>query len=898
MSLFDTSSARQSRTTSLVSLVTSPTGSDTQRSPGSPHTPSLNTADEHLGTTDQPAPQAAIRLSGTFGIRDDGSVHLLDDGLPPPRVSTSSIPGRPERQRRDSDNGTVKSGHLGRVLYVNNRDSIDETEENEVQSRSFTPFEPDNPVSPLECVLNDKSPEGKSGPERKSLEVQRQLLFSPGRSDTSQRAQSPSTAQPSISTGHDGAPVSRASSHRFGNMVDASAQTSVPPSPVPSRRPLPRPPSNGNTPNRDSHHPGTASNSHHSNTGRDRTRPTSLPPPPLSFPYPQPHGLQTSSGQTPDLPLLIASHLLSTHAATLMRQSAELVEGAEMMKRMADESMQWGAMLLSMASSTSQTQSPAPSFFPSTATTRDQGPAASPLRTTTTKQPREQGEDRHSIHIPASAASITFDPLYPSRPIFYPPPPPRPSARDRQKAEDEERKREKKAEDERKGAAARLKPVHSPTELPYLNRHSGESDRYTRLPPRRQRTSSLNHWASASPSNPEGPAPRSATDQSESHTPGQAQVQFQADKRHSTQRYENDNQHAEREVSVSSGFYEQVDNIGRKGFEELHKAEEVWMNGMRDLRSFLDTRPEIGTPSAEKHDNQSSNDHDHHPPPQSASIDKHTQDTFHTAVDGSEESQSQRQRQNPNSNTNSNSSQSQVQTQSPKPKSRLSTPSVKRRSTSIRRALSTSTSSGVRSDESFLPQSADLGGPSTGTGTARTNESFLPQSADLMTPIDDSTIRPRPRIQTRSTLSPPPTSTLPGGSGSPPISADLRKGYDSSQIHTLLSDGFRPFDLPPPSPPFPRYQNDSHDRDRDRYRDRDRESKEHERYGNGPPSAISTGTTGRKLRKRASATSDLRQPSSAGAGTVKSMGGKKRHWWSRRSRVSGSEDMPEPVTAY
>lgn len=872
MSLFDTSSARQSRTTSLVSLVTSPTGSDVPQSPGSPRSPSPNTVDERTGTAEQPTPQAAIRLSGTFGIRDDGSVHLLDDGLPPPRVSTSSIPGRPDRQRRDSDSGTVKSGHLGRVLYVNNRDSIDETEENEVRSRSFTPFEPHHPVSPLEAVLGDKPPEGKVGPERKSLEVQRELLLSPGRSDTSQRAQSPSTAQPSISTGHDGAPISRQSSHRFGKMVDASAQTSVPPSPVPSRRPLPRPPSNGTTPVRDSHNCGTASNSYHSNTGRDRTRPTSLPPPPFSFPYPQPQGIQNSSGQTPELPLLIASHLLSTHAASLMRQSAGLVEGAEMMKRMADESMQWGAMLLSMATSTSQTQSSAPLFPPPTATSRDREPVVSPMRTATTSattdQAKEQSDDRHSIHIPASAASITFDPLYPSRPIFYPPPPPRPSARDRQKAESEEREREKEAENERKGAAARLKPVQSqsPSQLPYLNRNSGESDRYTRLPPRRERTSSLNHWASI-PS-PEGPAPQSPTDQSHP----QSQFQIQSDKRYSTQRHENDHRHEKREVSVSSGFYEQVDNIGRKGFEELHKAEEVWMNGMRDLRSFLDTRPEIGSPSTENNGIHPSNDH--HPPPQSASIDKHTQDTFHTAVDGSEESQSQ------------------IQNQGQKSKSRLSTPSAKRRSTSIRRALSTSTSSGVRSDESFLPQSADLGGPSTGTGTARTDESFLPQSADLMTPIDDSTIRPRPRIQTRPTLSPPPTSTMTGGS--PPISADLRKGYDSSQIHTLLSDGFRPFDLPPPPPPFSRYQNDHRDRDRDR----DRESKEYERYGNGPPSAISTGTAGRKLRKRASATSELRQPSSAGAGTVKSMGGKKRHWWSRRSRVSGSEDMPEPVTAY
>ena len=830
LSLFDTSSARQSRTASLVSLVSSPTGSDNQASPASPHIPETHTTDEQVGITDQPVPQAAIRLSGTFGIRDDGSVHVFDDGLPPPRVSTSSIPDRPERRRRDSDSGTVKSGHLGRVLYVNNRDSIDETEENEVRNRSYTPFEPDNPISPFEAVLGDKMPEGKAGPERRSVEEQRELLLSPGRSDISQRAQPPSTAPPSISTTHDGVPISRRSSHRVGIMVDASAQTSVPSSPAPSRRPLPRPPAK-NTSNRDGPHSG-ASYYHQSHTNRERARPTSLPPPPLSLPYPQPGGPQSTpaNGQTPELPLLIASHLLSTHAATLMRQSAGLVEGAEMMKRMADESMQWGAMLLSMASSSSHIQLATPSAFPSTSTRGAQDPVAPPPKNAETVNERE--DDPHDTHVPGSAASIPFDPLYPKRPAFHPPPPPRPSARDRQKAQEKGTAKESAKE------PGLPQPVHLPSHLPYLSPNYGESDRYTRLPPRRQRSSSLNHWASS----PE----ESGFREMEGH--------------HSTIRRQDDREHRheERGVSVSSGFYQQVDDIGKRGFEELHKAEEVWMNGMRDLRNFLDTRPEIAF-SVEKHDTPSSPNHR----PQESIADRDTQDISYTAVDGSTGNQDK----------------------DAKRKSRLSTSSARRRSTSIRRALSTS--SGVRSDESFLPQSADLGGPSTATGTARTDESFLPQSADLMTPIDDSTVRPRPRIDTRPTLSPPPLSVVTANPTSPPISVDAQKGYDTSQIHNLLSDGFRPFDLPSP-PRFSRHQN----------RNEDQGSREYEKYGNGPPSAISTGTAGRKLRKRASATSELRQPSRAGAGTVRSMGGKKRHWWSRRSRASGSQDMPEPVTAY
>jgi hypothetical protein len=89
--------------------------------------------EEGGGSSNDAPPLEVVRTSGTFGIQDDGSVHLLIDE-PRPITPLSPFTGRPQRNRRDSDNGTVKSAPLGPVLYMGNpdpRQSIDESEESE-----------------------------------------------------------------------------------------------------------------------------------------------------------------------------------------------------------------------------------------------------------------------------------------------------------------------------------------------------------------------------------------------------------------------------------------------------------------------------------------------------------------------------------------------------------------------------------------------------------------------------------------------------------------------------------------------------------------------------------------------------------------------------------------------
>ncbi|OXH00311.1 hypothetical protein C370_07336, partial [Cryptococcus neoformans A1-35-8] len=116
-------------------------------------------------------------------------------------------------------------------------------------------------------------------------------------------------------------------------LVDEATQTSVQPSPVSSARPsrpLPRPPSRQTS---------TSPRSYLS-----PPRPTFIPPPP------------PSSSPTSDLPLLIASHLLSTHAATLLRHSGEIIGTGDVMRKMARESLEWGGILMGMAEKATRQQ--------------------------------------------------------------------------------------------------------------------------------------------------------------------------------------------------------------------------------------------------------------------------------------------------------------------------------------------------------------------------------------------------------------------------------------------------------------------------------------------------------------------------------------------------------------
>ncbi|ORY25181.1 hypothetical protein BCR39DRAFT_544980 [Naematelia encephala] len=90
---------------------------------------------------------------------------------------------------------------------------------------------------------------------------------------------------------------------------------------------------------------GTAASEESHNTAASAPQ-LHLPPPP-SVPPPASSSSHTTTAHA-DLPLLMASHLLSTHAAALMQNSNNLKDLGELMHRMARESLDWGNVLMGM----------------------------------------------------------------------------------------------------------------------------------------------------------------------------------------------------------------------------------------------------------------------------------------------------------------------------------------------------------------------------------------------------------------------------------------------------------------------------------------------------------------------------------------------------------------------
>ncbi|WVQ94068.1 hypothetical protein IAU59_001146 [Kwoniella sp. CBS 9459] len=368
--------------------------SDTSRgsSPPSPTSPTAKRLTETPITDEGSGPvQTAIRTSGTFGIRDDGSDVS--------KLPQSPLSPRAGYDRTESGDGSVitHSDGVKRVLYVENHvDTFGE--ENQTSSGDkeafFTPMTPTT-TSPVEEVLSlTNVPDGSAGiaitqtGERPELPHQQSfppLVPSVGISYSSthslhrdhyglgvlfphqshapghltDRLLSPSSISPgshlspsvpispdglrspfipdsSVSFSRTASPTSLKSPDSgvvvdtlgFGqrtrpnstSMVEESTQTSrqTSPSNTPRFRPLPHPPSRATSPLR-------------------TPEPTFIPPPP------------PETSPAADLPLLIASHLLSTHAAALMRHSSSMTEASETMRKMAKESLDWGGILMRMA---------------------------------------------------------------------------------------------------------------------------------------------------------------------------------------------------------------------------------------------------------------------------------------------------------------------------------------------------------------------------------------------------------------------------------------------------------------------------------------------------------------------------------------------------------------------
>ena len=119
---------------------------------------------------------------------------------------------------------------------------------------------------------------------------------------------------------------------------ETSAQSHSSARPSPPRRPLPRAPS-GLSSRRGSIVLSQESHSQHSSQGLHLQGVS--PPPAVRSP-------RHSPSSASEVPLMIASHLLSTHASELARFSITMREASESMDRMAKESSEWGRILVEM----------------------------------------------------------------------------------------------------------------------------------------------------------------------------------------------------------------------------------------------------------------------------------------------------------------------------------------------------------------------------------------------------------------------------------------------------------------------------------------------------------------------------------------------------------------------
>ncbi|WWC85739.1 uncharacterized protein L201_000605 [Kwoniella dendrophila CBS 6074] len=305
--------------------------------------------------------QSAIRTSGTFGIMDDGSilstnaeVGLDNSGLPNTPDSTS----RHDHDRAEMSNGSIKteSDGIRRMLYVENMVKTPEHEEAEKveiseekakgksressnnSSNTNTPSTstttpPRSRVTPVAIFGTLPSPPPTFvSPRPVSYHAPHAVsLGEPLMLDVSTSTSSGTSSNDQENAGvhsdlqrdlpiNTQEPSKRLTDEYLRLMMEQSYQTSAQPSPANSvkSRPLPRPPSNAPSP-------------------------VGTPKPTYVRPF------TPSTGSTPELPLLIASHLLSTHAAALIRHSSNMKEASETMHKMAKESLDWGGILMNMA---------------------------------------------------------------------------------------------------------------------------------------------------------------------------------------------------------------------------------------------------------------------------------------------------------------------------------------------------------------------------------------------------------------------------------------------------------------------------------------------------------------------------------------------------------------------
>ncbi|WVF66450.1 hypothetical protein IAT40_001190 [Kwoniella sp. CBS 6097] len=370
-------------------------------------TPPSPTSPPGQGLTDSPIAeegtnpvQTAIRTSGTFGIRDDGSeVSKLPQSLLSPRTGYD---------RTESGDGSVitHSDGVKRVLYVENHVDTPDKEVPSISGEKKAFYTPMTTIASSPAVdhaggLDPRAlPAGNVNPSAAEHSIAESDTHpNLGRRPDLPHQQSFPPHLSSVGISYSSTHSLNSDHYGLGVLFPHQAHSPAPPSPhlllPPGVSPVPLVSPAVSLPSLLNHHlqsltqlgPNTGANYNGApippvtpGNGAPRTRPnstntvdesiqtsrqTSPSKTPRSRPLPQPPSRATSPLLTPeptfipppppetspttDLPLLIASHLLSTHAAALMRHSPSMNEASETMRKMAKESLDWGGVLMRMA---------------------------------------------------------------------------------------------------------------------------------------------------------------------------------------------------------------------------------------------------------------------------------------------------------------------------------------------------------------------------------------------------------------------------------------------------------------------------------------------------------------------------------------------------------------------
>ena len=531
-----------------------------------------STADDSIGSPRRTPPRTAIRTSGTFGIQDDGS----DTFRSPKSSNVSPSPARPALERRSlSDMGSPSSVQLKRHLVVQNSHHSDIPD-------------PSPAAQPPRFYINSSQSDDESSfsaPQRAEQRVSLQPV------PDDQGIASP--ISPLAISGHAtptelpplGAPVS----------PSASASASRQSSPTKSPRPLPRPPSLASatdvaqgrpspfsSPNSASPTPALAPRRDHASAAAPtsiRDSPAVSDPehsaeetrPAQSQPSQNTHQSASSDNASPNLPLYIASHLLSTHAAELMRQSSSMRQASENMSRMAQESLQWGGVLMGM---TQQQQPRAESDRPLGETDRPWSRAQtappsgtnrdSPFAFSAIPESMQGSLNGRSPPFPAGPYPFPMEGLpgmsFPGYTSAFAPFFP----------------------------SANLSPpstiTHPPAAHPFYTatapsaRTGGSSDTYTPVPPRPTET---REWRRAERQR-----------KAESLPAGWPRQRRDSGWSSSAEGYGH---------AVPIEWLDQADRLGREGWASLRRAEEAWVGAMDGLRQLFDSRGSTSGPSSTGH---------------------------------------------------------------------------------------------------------------------------------------------------------------------------------------------------------------------------------------------------------------------------------------------------------